>query len=41
MEYFDTHMHLDDEKFDEDREQVVQKMQNEGVAKCINMGCNI
>ena len=41
MEYFDTHMHLDDEKFDEDREQVVQKMQNAGVTKCINMGCNI
>ena len=41
MEYFDTHMHLDDEKFDEDREQVVEKMKNAGVTKCLNMGCNI
>lgn len=41
MEYFDTHMHLDDEKFDEDREEVIQKMQNAGVTKCLNMGCNI
>ena len=41
MEYFDTHMHLDDEKFEEDREQVVEKMKNAGVTKCLNMGCNI
>ena len=41
MEYFDTHMHLDDEKFDEDREEVIQKIQNANVIKCINMGCNI
>lgn len=41
MEYFDTHMHLDDEKFDEDREEVIQKMQTANVTKCINMGCNI
>ena len=41
MEYFDTHMHLDDEKFDEDRAEVIQKMQNAGVTRCINMGCNI
>ena len=41
MEYFDTHMHLDDEKFDEDREQIVEKMKNDGVTKCLNMGCNI
>lgn len=41
MEYFDTHMHLDDEKFDEDRKQVITKMQNSGVTKCLNMGCDI
>lgn len=40
MEYFDTHMHLEDEKFDEDREEVIKKMQNANVKKCINMGCN-
>ena len=41
MEYFDTHIHLDDEKFNEDRAEVIQKMQNAGVTRCINMGCNI
>ena len=41
MEYFDTHMHLDDEKFDEDRNQVIQKIWNAGVTKCINIGCDI
>ena len=41
MEYFDTHIHLDDEKFNEDRAKVIQKMQNAGVTRCINMGCNI
>ena len=34
-------MHLDDKKFDEDRAKVIQKMQNAGVTRCINMGCNI
>ncbi len=41
MEYFDTHMHLDDEKFDEDRNQVIQKIWNAGVTKCIDIGCDI
>ena len=41
MEYFDTHIHLDDERFNEDRAEVIQKMQNAGVTRCINMGCNI
>ena len=41
MKYFDTHMHLDDEKFDIDREDVIKKMQVAGVKACINMGCNI
>lgn len=41
MEYFETHMHLDDEKFDEDREQIINKIWNEGVTLAINMGCDI
>lgn len=40
MEYFETHMHLDDEKFDDDREEVIKKMKDSGVTKCINMGCD-
>lgn len=41
MEFFDTHMHLEDSKFDLDREEVISKIRNAGVTKCINMGCDI
>ncbi len=41
MEYFDTHAHYDDEKFKEDREEVLKKIYNSGVTRCINMGCDI
>lgn len=41
MEYFDTHAHYDDEKFEGDREEVLSKIYNAGVTKCINMGCDI
>ncbi len=41
MEYFDTHAHYDDEKFDQDRQDVLEKIQNAGVTKCIDVGCSI
>ena len=41
MEYFETHMHLDDEKFDKDRDEVIKKIWNEGITLAINMGCDI
>lgn len=41
MEFFDTHIHLDDNKFDLDREETINKMWISGVTKVINMGCNI
>lgn len=41
MEYFDTHAHYDDEKFKEDREEVLEKIFNAGVTRCINMGCDL
>lgn len=41
MEYFDTHAHYDDDKFNKDREEVISKIYNSGVTKCINMGCDI
>ena len=41
MEYFDTHAHYDDEKFEKDREEVLEKIFNAGVKRCINMGCDI
>ena len=40
MEYFDTHAHYDDEKFEKDREEVIEKIFNAGVTRCINMGCD-
>ena len=40
MKYFDTHAHYDDEKFEKDREEVLNKIFNAGVTRCINMGCD-
>ena len=39
--YFDTHTHLDDEKFDEDRDQVIKSLQQEGVSLAVNVGSDI
>ena len=41
MDYFDTHAHYDDDKFNEDREEVIEKIFNTGVTKCVNMGCDV
>jgi TatD DNase family protein len=41
VEFFDTHAHYDDEHFDEDREQVLNKIYEAGVTKCVNVGCSI
>ena len=41
MEFFDTHAHYDDEKFESDREEILNKIYNAEVTKCINMGCDI
>lgn len=41
MEYFDTHAHYDDEKFNLDREETINKIYSAGVTKCINIGCDI
>lgn len=41
MEYFETHAHYDDEKFDEDRDEVIKKIFDSGVTKCVNIGCDI
>lgn len=39
--YFDTHTHLDDERFDEDREQVVQSICDAGVSLAVNIGADM
>ena len=41
MEFFDTHAHYDDEKFESDREEILNKIYNAEVTKCINMGCDV
>ena len=41
MEYFDAHAHYDDEKFDIDREDLIQKMYNENVTKIISAGYSL
>ena len=38
---FDTHAHLDDEKFDEDRDQVIEKCREDGITLILNAGISI
>lgn len=38
---FDTHAHYDDEAFDDDREQLLERMQNRGVEYIVNVGASI
>lgn len=41
MEFFDSHAHYNDEKFNEDREEVLQAIVNEGVTKLICAGYSL
>ena len=41
MEFFDTHAHYDDVRFNEDRDFVIRKINADGVTRCVNIGCNI
>lgn len=41
MEFFDTHSHYNDEKFDEDREETINKIYEAGVTKAVVVGDNI
>lgn len=41
MELFDSHAHLDDEKFNEDREQLIEQIREGGVAKLISAGYSL
>lgn len=38
---FDTHAHLDDRAFDEDRAQLLDRLPKEGVALVMNPGCSL
>ena len=39
--FFDTHAHYDDERFDEDRAQVLAAMQQAGIGRIVNPGCTV
>lgn len=41
MKFFDNHAHLDDEKFDEDREEIIKKIKDSGVTKFISAGYSL
>lgn len=38
---FDTHAHLDDDRFDEDRDEIIEKCKQDGVDLILNAGSNI
>ena len=41
MEFFDSHSHYNDEKFNIDREEILQEIQEAGVTKVVVAGYNI
>ena len=41
MELFDSHAHYNDNKFDEDREEVINWVYDSGVTKLINAGYSL
>lgn len=41
LRLFDSHCHLDDEKFDEDRDQVIDALPGQGVAACVTVGSDL
>lgn len=41
LKLFETHAHYNDEVFEKDREEIIKKIYNAGVTKCINVGYNI
>lgn len=41
MQFFDSHSHLNDEKFDNDREDLIEKMKKEQIAKFLTCGYNL
>ena len=41
MKFFDNHAHLDDEKFDEDREEIIEKIHNDEIDKFVSAGYSL
>ena len=41
MEFFDSHSHYNDEKFEEDREELIHKIYQEGITKTVVAGYDV
>ena len=41
MEFFDSHAHYNDEKFEEDREKLIEQIYKEGITNIMNVGYNL
>jgi Tat protein secretion system quality control protein TatD with DNase activity len=41
MDLFDTHAHLDDESYDEDRDEVIQRARQRGIRHIVNIGFDL
>lgn len=41
MEFFDSHSHYNDEKFDIDREEIIKKVYEEGITRTVCVGYNL
>lgn len=39
--YFDSHSHMDDRRFDSDREEIINDLKNHGVGLLMNVGCDL
>ena len=41
MKFFDSHAHLDDDKFKEDREEIIEKIYKDGIEKFVSAGYSL
>lgn len=41
MEFFDSHAHYDDEKFNDDRQEVIRRIYQEGITRVVSAGYSI
>lgn len=41
MEFFDSHAHYDDEKFNDDRQEVIRRIYQQGITRVVSAGYSI
>ena len=41
MKFFDSHAHYDDEKFNDDRQEIIKKIYKEGITRVVSAGYSI